>query len=406
MGRSVNSIRPQTALARAAADMVPNYARVLGIGQDSGAIEPCLSLGCTFSLAGALPAQTDADLLVLLDEQTPEISDLVQAARRLGKPIVCARPEAEAAETLAEAMRAAGFRLQCSQPVAPAARLSKWVPAPPASADTEGPGQRVLVMSYCNMANFGDRLGYHMLNGVLPADAIVTYGTIHPWHVPDQDYDLLILGIGNSLIASDACLPELADLLDRAPKAIGIFGTQYREQFAHPTAAAALDRILGKLTTWWARYEDDLLAFGRGRGNVRHLGDWLISAFPMATPTSDKGLTIPPDIIRQENPLDRMIQQIQSYRAVSSARLHTLLCALTSADHVAYQEQKIDDGGDLVSGKFRSLLLDIFGRTFPEDELFAVDRAAVVRYKRRVDANIADLRDELHALLGSAPIDR
>jgi len=142
MGRSVNSIRPQTALALAAADMVPNYARVLGIGQDSRAVEPCLPLGCVFSLAGTLPGQTDADLLVLLDEQTPEISDLAQAARRLGKPIVCARPEAEAAETLAEAMHAAGFRLQCSQPVAPAARLSKWVPAPPASADTEGPGQR------------------------------------------------------------------------------------------------------------------------------------------------------------------------------------------------------------------------------------------------------------------------
>ena len=297
----------------------------------------------------------------------------------------------------------AGFRLQCMAPVTPSFSLTKWVPedgfAP--SAD-QGNGKRVLVMSWYNAANFGDRLGYHVLNGLLPAEAEVTYGTFEPWNVPDRDYDLLIIGIGNSLLPANACAPELQQLLEKVPLAIGIFGTQYREKYHQPDAALALDAILAKVTTWWARSEEDILAFGQGRANVRHLGDWLISAFPMAVPTRESGLTIPAKVMFQEGALDRMIQHIQSYRAVSSARLHTLLCALTSADHVSYQEQRMVSDPDLVSGKFRSMLYDIFGQTFEEDVLFRVDREAVIRYKRKVEANMALLRAELFQLLGAS----
>jgi hypothetical protein len=254
-------------------------------------------------------------------------------------------------------------------------------------------------MSYCNMANFGDRLGYHMLNGVLPADAIVTYGTIRPWHVPDQGYDLLILGIGNSLLPGDARNPMLAALMDRVPHSIGIFGTQVRSLFRQGAAAKGLNRILDGLTTWWARYEYDITLFGGGRSNVRHLGDWLITAFPMTSPTLNKGLTIPAEILRETVALDRTIQKIQSYRTVTSARLHTLLCALTSAEQVAYQEQRVVPGSDEVTGKFASMLIDIFGRSFPEDQPFRVDREAVRRYKIRVAENVAALRDELAELL-------
>ena len=259
---------------------------------------------------------------------------------------------------------------------------------------------RVLVLAYQHTANFGDRLGYHVLNSLLPAEAEVTWGTFLPWNVPDRDYDLLILGIGNSLIANDACNPALHRLLERVPQAIGIFGTQYRFQYRYPSAAAALDGILTRLTTWWARYEDDIAEFGQGRANVRHLGDWLISAFPMAVPTLERTLAIPPEIISHDQPLDRMIQRIQSYRAVSSARLHTLLCALTSAHQVQYQEQREAGYADQPSGKFQSMLCDIFGHSFDEDVPFVVDRAAVIRYKKKVERTMAGLRAELFGLLG------
>ncbi|HMI20635.1 MAG TPA: hypothetical protein VK533_13940 [Sphingomonas sp.] len=388
----------QAAMLRLAAGMIPAYSRVLGIGPDSRALEALLPIGCAYESADTVPAETMADIVVLLRSDDA----LAAAARSLGQPLVCAWPatglDAPDLVALGETMKGAGFRLQCAEQATPALCLLKFVPEPYA-AEAPGTTKRVLVLSYYNIANFGDRLGYHVLNSVLPADAEVTYGTLHPWSVPDRDFDLLILGIGNSLMARDALMPELDALIDRIPHAIGIFGTHFRDQFLPPERAAALDTLLGKLTTWWARYEEDILAFGRGRANVRHLGDWLIAAFPMAVPTQDKGLTIPAEILGQEVPLDRTIQRIQAYRAVSSARLHTLLCALTSADHVLYQEQRVSDDPTKESGKFRSMLVDIFGRTFEEGQLFAVDRDAVIRYKKKVEANLADLREELSSLL-------
>jgi hypothetical protein len=90
---------------------------------------------------------------------------------------------------------------------------------------------------------------------------------------------------------------------------------------------------------------------------------------------------------------------IQSYRYVKSARLHPLLCALTSAEAVAYVEQRESERREVESGKFAAQLNDIFGRTFPERKLFPVDRDAVLRYKIQVEANMAELRAQIAALL-------
>jgi len=259
--------------------------------------------------------------------------------------------------------------------------------------------KRVIVLSYNNYSNFGDRLGYHVLNGIMPPYAEVTYGNLDPWTVPDKPYDLLILGLGNSLLPQDARSAELAELMERVPQSIGIFGTQYRSLFHQGPTREGLQRILSNLTTWWARHEDDIRIFGGGRANVRHLGDWLITAFPMASPSLEKRLRIPDEFGAENLPMDRVIQQIQSYAAVSSGRLHPLLCALTSAKEVEYKEQRIIAGSSEASGKFASMLIDIFGRTFDEGISFPVDRAAVLRYKVKVTANVDELRQQLATLL-------
>jgi len=186
---------------------------------------------------------------------------------------------------------------------------------------------------------------------------------------------------------------NVLDIVARGKAAVGIFGTQYREQIPRP----ALDRLLDRLDTWFARYEDDILLYGRGRANVEHLGDWLIDQFPMSVPTSDQLLHIDDDIL-QDLPLDRTIQYIQRHKKVYSTRLHPLLCALTSAADVAYSEQPADDGASL-SGKYRSMLIDIFGRTYPDETFFDVDRDAVVRYKKRVRRNVATAGTRLEAIL-------
>jgi hypothetical protein len=105
--------------------------------------------------------------------------------------------------------------------------------------------------------------------------------------------------------------------------------------------------------------------------------------------------------IWQDLPLDRTIQKIQQYRSVHSTRVHPLLCALTSAAQVAYREQReAPGGGD--SGKFRSLMLDIFGRTYPEDRFFTFNRDAVAAYRAKVLTRMAAMPGRIAGLLGSA----
>ena len=154
---------------------------------------------------------------------------------------------------------------------------------------------------------------------------------------------------------------------------------------------------MDRLTVWCARYQEDIEYFGRGRSNVQHLGDWLISAFPMTTSRNTQPLTIG-DEIWNDLPLDRTIQHIQSYAGVLSTRVHPLLCAVTRAETVAYREQR-ESSDESPSGKFRSMLIDVFGRTFPEERYWPVDRHAVHSYKRFVDTSVAALRTDLARLL-------
>ena len=259
--------------------------------------------------------------------------------------------------------------------------------------------KKVLVLSYFNTPNFGDRLGYHVVNGLLPANAVVTHAALNPWALTDEQFDLIILGIGNSLNAPAIRRPELHRLIDRTPHTLGIFGTQYRYQYDTLMDPSLFGILLDKLTTWWARYEDDVEAFGGNRSNVRHLGDWLISAFPLATPTKNKNLFIPADVMSKDISLDRMIQQIQAYRSVKTARIHPMLCALTSAERVCYMEQREGPDRQTESGKFGAQLRDIFGLPFVENEFFEVDREAVLRYKVKVAANMAALRVQISSLL-------
>jgi hypothetical protein len=165
----------------------------------------------------------------------------------------------------------------------------------------------------------------------------------------------------------------------------------------------ALDRLIDRLDTWFGRNEDDVLMYGRGRSNVVHLGHWLIDQFPMSMPSEDEPLQVS-DEIGDDHALDRTIQIIQRHRQVYSARLHPLLCALTSAELVAYAEQSSTQLPDIVSGKFRSMLIDIFGRSYPEKKFFIVDREAVRRYKARVHRNVAKVGEKIDAILRNVAV--
>lgn len=252
---------------------------------------------------------------------------------------------------------------------------------------------RVLVISYNNIGNFGDRLGYHLINSVLPPQAEVYFANFEPWNVPSYSFDLLILGIGNSIFAP-LMNQKLFKLLtsNKIKFKIGIFGTQYRKEIRKDLMRS----LISYLDLWLARYKEDLELYGYDLDNSIHFGDWLIDAFPITVATLPGILEIK-DEIWQNLPLDRTIQNIQRYQKVFSTRLHPLLCALTSAKFVAYREQRESGTGE-ISGKFRSMFLDIFEKDFPENQFFPVDKEKVISYKSFVRNNIEKLRKLLKEL--------
>jgi hypothetical protein len=59
---------------------------------------------------------------------------------------------------------------------------------------------------------------------------------------------------------------------------------------------------------------------------------------------------------------------------------------------------------DLAAGQRRSMLIDVFGRAYPEQKVFLVDRDAVARYKARVHGNVAKVGARIGSLLRNVAV--
>jgi len=405
-----------------AATFIPAGARVLDLGCGRMALRGFLREGCDYRGCdlvardahtivcdfnkGDFPSAeaADVDVLVLLGvlEYIADLDAFFARLRDAGREIVlsyCAadftsldRPSLGWINSLTLADLATlfdrfGFRVVCSERVDEFQIVIKLRRA----AGAELPACSVAVVSCADFGNFGDRLGIHIINSLLPPQADVHHLTFRTLREMRESYDLVVLGIGNSLFRP-FLVEGILDVVARGKASIGIFGTQYRGDLSRPI----LDSLIERLDMWYARYQDDVLLYGRGRSNVTHMGDWLVTQFPMARGTDPNMLTIGPEIL-EDKPLDRTISQIQRFRNVFSPRLHPLLCALTSAELVAYEEQREASG--VMSGKFASMLIDVFGRTFEERKFFPVDRSAVTSYKAYVDGTVARATHDVRAML-------
>lgn len=287
-----------------------------------------------------------------------------------------------------------GFRIECTAPIDSAQTLMRLTPA-----------ERLMPVTPCSVAvvsggdanQFGNRLGLHLINALLPGEADVHHLTFRTLYEARDKYDLVVLGTGDSLF-QPLIGDEVLDIVGRSKAAVGIFGTQYRELIPRP----ALERLIARLDTWFARYQDDVLIYGRGRNNVEHLGDWLIDLFPLTTATDNEQLRI--GTAMAELPLDRAIETIQRHKQVYSAAPLPFLCALTSAELAAYAEPPAEEIPGTVAGHFRSMLIDIFGRSYPEKEFFLVDRDAVTRYKARVHRNVTRVGERIEVMLRNVAV--
>lgn len=410
--------------ARAAA-FIPRGAAVLDLGCGAMALERFLPMGCRYQPcdltardartlvcdfnAGEFPAGQACDVATVLGvlEYIYDAPAFLKRLRALNCPVVmsyCLAGDRGPADRralgwvndftrdqLSGLIAAAGFGRVIGEEITPGQFLLRLEPA---AAPAPSPERDVWVLSYNGMGNFGDRLGGQVLSQVLPANARVRHIHHYPWDAPNEGSpDLLVLGIGNSLF-QPLLTDDLLRLVDRAGRTVGVFGTQYREAIDRSRMGSLLDRLEG----WWARHEEDVGLYGGSRANVRHLGDWMIEACPMAAWRHDELFRVGDEAI-DDSPLDRLIERYRSYRQFASPRMHPLLCAMTAAEQVGYQEQREMDDPNLVSGKFRSMFLDIFGVDKPEKQMWSVDRAAVVAYKARVRRNVEALRAELARML-------
>ena len=409
--------------AELAAQFISSGARVLNLGA-SPALRTLLPNGCSYTTGGqagtkrrapAVDLSTDefpteaatrADVIVMLGvlERVKDIESLFTHLRFCKRDIILScfptdlARDGDRTKDFANRMSLCdlallfdryGFRIESTAPVDESQVLMRLTPAerlaPVAS-------RNVAVISGDDTNDLAARLGRQLINSVLPGECRVHYLTPATLDQAQQNYDLVILGAGSSLfppLLGDSAL----DVIARAKSAIGIFGTQGRELIARP----AFDRVLDRLDTWFARYEDDVLIYGRGRKNVIHAGDWLIDQFPLTRATNDEPLVINGDL-GPEFALDRAISTIQQHRQVYATVPAALLCALTSADLAAYAETPAQQP-DLSAGQFRSMLIDIFGRTWPQQKFFLVDRDAVTRYKTRVHQNVSKIGARIGAIL-------
>ncbi len=409
------------ARAQFAAQFIPAGARVLELNCGRKALARYLPNGCEYSgcdliardedttvcdlNAGEFPTAqaANADVIVMLGalETIVDVESLFTHLRFCKRDVVlsyCARDltgKCDAAALgwvnhfsyfeLARLFDRFGFRIECTAPVDSAQALIRLAPA-----------ERILASAPCRVAvvsdggdTFGGRLRLAMINALLPGEAEVEHLSFANLSAACGPYDLAVIGTGGGLfqpLLDDA----LIDFLGRAKASIGIFGTQYRELI--PRARAA--RLIERLDAWFARHQDDMLMYGRGHAHAAHLGDWLIDCFPLARASDDAPLAL-----GDETGGACAIEDIQRHKRVFATEPEALLCALTAAETAGFADRPSAQAPGIVSGAFRSMLVDIFGRSYPERDYFLVDRDAVARYKARVHGNVAALRRRVDAIL-------
>lgn len=368
---------------------IPAGARILEV--DAASLTQHLPFGCMYRSAKreVVTADTAAkyDLIVMLASLgtltgvDAFLSELAKAER----PVLISyrNDDRVGFHHLMRSIGRQGFRVETSGAMDDDEMLLRLVPA--RKLPTVLPCS---VAVLCGGSSFSERLGRQMMSSLLPGEADVHYVDFGDLASARATYDLVVLGAGQGLF-HPLFDSAVVDILKRGRHAIGIFGTQQRELLPR----VALDHLLEHLDVWFARNRDDVLLYGRGRDNVTYLGDWTIEQFPLGHGRDHELLTINEDALR-DLPLDRAVAAVGRHSAVFARASTALLCALNSADTVAYA-----DDLDAPSGEFRSLLSDVFGRSFPANDFFQVDRDAVLRYRARVHRNVALMRVRIEALL-------
>jgi tetratricopeptide (TPR) repeat protein len=253
--------------------------------------------------------------------------------------------------------------------------------------------KKALVFSSYTSSNFSDRLSYHFISSLFPNNVEVEVAPLFPLPFKNlQEYDLVVLGMGESLSRKPLMQPQFLEYIKTAPTLLGILSLKYSENHNKE----ALKELVKHMKTCFVRTKKDSLIFGKKPKNMTVLGDWSISQFPNTKWTLEEELKLSLHELENCGALDRIVQQVQNYRKVSTPNPQILLCSLLASEHVSYEEQHYFDGKK--SGEFEALLEDIFEKNYPEGKYFKVDKQKVLLYKEETLKRVERMKKKIREL--------
>src|ERR1700674_60096 len=227
--------------AELAAHFIQAGSRVLELG-DTGALRALLPNGCSYhsrALDAEFPTQAAAncDIIVMLGglERIADIETFFTHLRFCKQDLILSYYPTDLPGTgdraaqgfvnafsfydLALLFDRYGFRIACTAPIDGGQVLMRLTPTerlkPVASCS-------VAVVSGDNDGGFGERLGYHMINALLPGEAEVHYLNFRTLDRARESYDLVVLGTGGSLF-QPLFGADVLEIIGRAKTSIGIF---------------------------------------------------------------------------------------------------------------------------------------------------------------------------------------
>lgn len=259
---------------------------------------------------------------------------------------------------------------------------------------------KVLIYSWFNTDNFGDRLGYYAIQKLFPVDYELYFRKINPFDYENpKDYDLLCIGTGNSIFDQILLQPlnqdkfSFVDHIKKFKKIIGVFGFQYLPFENHRLFSDFLDifdhiffRFTGdqNYAQKYSKREQFFLS------STHVIGDIVSTMFPLTNSgNTEEGA---PDYIKVNkqaylcNKVDRLIQYIQLANKIETNRLHVLLCAMCSTPIIKWFQQS--EIGDKSSGKIEAMFEDVLGYVPVKHLYFVPDRIKIKEYKQKVENQI------------------
>lgn len=379
--------------AAAVAELVPRGACLLLCGEGEEALRRRLPPGCSLGTGEATP-DGPPDIAVTLDLplEEPAATRMMQSliAPRCSVLACCSlsqpagagpwddaddtKPLPAPGEALGRLVGTAGLYVQSGTRLGEDEILLQLDASPP-----HRPAPcRILLIAPPGTLHTGHARRLRLMRSLMPSHAHVDL--LDPWspRVPRQEYDLVILGAGNSFGPALLGPPErrtcgaaehLLAILARARRSLGYFGTQFRGEIDEPH----LQQVLDGLSLWLARTESDLEAHGRGRTQAVALGDLLLA---VGEPCGEQR----PDTLH-------------------AVHLTPLITALPHLRSFSWRDSRSPAGEP--SGRFQAVLGDIFAGPSPEGQPIEVDPEALQRYMGQVRLALDELRSTIQVLLSS-----